>query len=146
MIDNNDKNSLNSALLDAAWLGNLIVVESMLKAGADVNAKSKNGLTPLHLAAYCCHLRVVKALIEAGADVNSKNKRNWTPLHGAANMNMDYVEIVRVLIQAGADFNMKTQEGSTAMHIASHGCHVAIRNLLNDCGAQEDDSVNAINY
>ena len=39
----------------------------MLKHGADVNATTGGGATPLHRAAYLGHKGVVESLLEAGA-------------------------------------------------------------------------------
>jgi ankyrin repeat protein len=44
----------------------------LLEYGADVNAKTRDGLTALHLSAQNGHLEIVKLLLEHGADVNSE--------------------------------------------------------------------------
>ncbi len=61
----------NTPLHLACEIGNLEMVEALIKAGVDVNFKNK-GLTPLHKAYEKNHLKIVKALIKAGADVNTK--------------------------------------------------------------------------
>src|SRR3954451_4911331 len=56
-----------------------------LKAGADVHATDKNGVTPLHHAVRFRSPATVKTLIEFGADVKRACRRNGsTPLHRAA--------------------------------------------------------------
>ena len=72
------------ALLDAANDGNIKAVKQHLAAGADVNAKSKFGRTPLHHAAYFGHKEVAELLIAEGADVNAKDDDGATPLDLAA--------------------------------------------------------------
>ena len=47
----------------------------LLEAGADVNAKRKNGETAVMTDSAKGHIEVVKVLLEAGADVNAKKKR-----------------------------------------------------------------------
>jgi ankyrin repeat protein len=44
-----------------------------LADGADVNAKGKNGWTPLHIAAANDHKELPELLIEKGANVNAKD-------------------------------------------------------------------------
>jgi ankyrin repeat protein len=44
----------------------------LLEYGADVNAKTTDELTALHLSAQNGHLEIVKLLLEHGADVNSE--------------------------------------------------------------------------
>ena len=58
---------------DAAYEGNIEVVKQNLAAGTDVNAKGKNGWTPLHIAAANDHNELAELLIEKGANVNAKD-------------------------------------------------------------------------
>jgi serine/threonine-protein phosphatase 6 regulatory ankyrin repeat subunit B len=44
----------------------------LLAAGADVNAKDKDGVTALMWASQGGHITVVQALLAAKADVNAK--------------------------------------------------------------------------
>ena len=55
-------------------------VKQHLAAGTDVDAKSVQGLTPLHVAAIEGHKEILKLLIAKGADVDAKDKRGRTPL------------------------------------------------------------------
>lgn len=59
---------------DAARKGDLKKVQAILASDPKaVNAKDKDGDTPLHLAALHGQYKVAEALIAAGADVNAKN-------------------------------------------------------------------------
>lgn len=42
--------------------------------GANVEARTRDGLTPLHCAARSGHERVVEALLDRGAPITSKSK------------------------------------------------------------------------
>jgi ankyrin repeat protein len=59
----------------------LEVVKYLKSVGADINATSKSGITPLHLASCQGHLEVVKYLKSVGADIHAKTNYNNTPLH-----------------------------------------------------------------
>jgi len=48
--------------------------------GADLNARNKYGLTPLHKAANWGHVDVARLLLEHGADPTVKDKHGMTPL------------------------------------------------------------------
>ena len=57
------------------------VVKALISAGAKVNAKDKDGATPLHAAAlFNSNPDVVKALISAGAKLNAKDRYRWLRL------------------------------------------------------------------
>jgi ankyrin repeat protein len=51
----------------AASAGHEGVVQLLLEAGADVNARTKRGCSALHYTASKGHIRVAKILIEAGS-------------------------------------------------------------------------------
>ena len=56
-----------------AHYGYVDAIAALIKAGAVVNAKNKNGRTALHVAAYEGKVNVMAALIKTGADVNAKD-------------------------------------------------------------------------
>jgi hypothetical protein len=65
---------------DAVLRGNIEAVKQHLTAGMDVDARSKQDKTPLHLAAAGGHKEIVELLIAEGANVNAKNNDGRTPL------------------------------------------------------------------
>ena len=52
--------------------------------GSDVNAKAKNGLTPIHLCAQEDKVGVARLLVDSGAECDAETKAGYTPLHVAA--------------------------------------------------------------
>src|SRR3954466_5157604 len=93
----------------------------VLKAGADVHATDKNGVTALHHAVRFRSPAAVKTLIEYGADVNRACRRNGsTPLHraatqtgapGTAGKGDAAREIIQLLMAAGADPSKPNKSG-----------------------------------
>jgi hypothetical protein len=72
-----------SPLHVAAVDGHLDVVDTLVKAGADVNMADWDQWTPLHYAAYQGrpkHVKVARRLLDAGADVYEQTWNGKTPL------------------------------------------------------------------
>lgn len=67
----------------AAERGPTLLVEELLKAGADSSPEDMAGITPLHLAAMTNH-EATDILLLAGARADATNKWLRTPLHLAA--------------------------------------------------------------
>jgi ankyrin repeat protein len=55
-------------------------VEKLLEGGADVNARGRNGLTPLMCAAIHGHLRAMEVLLRRGARKDLKDDHGKTAL------------------------------------------------------------------
>jgi hypothetical protein len=83
------------------------VMSLLLAAGADPNARDRNGNAPLHGTDVAAAVRV---LVAAGADPNARNQRGETPLFGR-----DTAEAVSALIEAGADLTARDEAGRTAL-------------------------------
>ena len=92
-------------------------VRACLRAGADPDARTENGNTPLHFAADEGHADVIETLREAGADPDARDKNGFTPLHAAA-WKGDAAAIA-VLIETGADPNARAMVGLTPLHFAA---------------------------
>ena len=90
----------NIALRVAANNGSLDEVERLLGEGADINASSDNGMTPLILAAWNGHTNVVALLLREGANVAAKTKEGSTALAMASERN--HQAVITLLRQYGA--------------------------------------------
>jgi len=82
-------NTGESALLQAAALGHLEVVRTLLQKGADLQFTNsvhphQKGDTALLRAAYRGHAEVFELLLKAGAHADVKNQWGWSAVHMAA--------------------------------------------------------------
>lgn len=98
---NVNRSGLSTPLGLAAEWGLVDVARLLIARGANVNAKDREGNTPLVWAvdAEKHRLPMVKLLLEAGADVNKRVQR-ITPLRHA--MNAKHKDVVALLRQHGA--------------------------------------------
>jgi ankyrin repeat protein len=131
-----------SAALDvfaAAALGDADQVAERLRADATgVTARTDDGFTALHLAAFFGTVEAVRVLLDAGADpcAVAGNAMMVTPLHSAV-AHRD-AHIVGALLEAGAPVNAKQAGGYTALHAAAlHGRDDLVQLLL-DHGADPE--------
>jgi hypothetical protein len=85
---------------EAAFKGDTNLVETLIKAGEDVNAKDSEGNTPLHKAVSGDHVKIVELLIKGGANVNSKNTAGEKPFKIA--IDKKYKDVWEMLYAAGA--------------------------------------------
>ncbi len=103
-----------TALMRAAFSGDLELVKLLLAKGADPAVVSKDSETVLEAAAALGfiqgyskgrsaaeRLEVIKLLVDLGADVNAADDYGITPLMAAANMGE--VSIIQFLVDRGAD-------------------------------------------
>lgn len=106
----------------------------LLKAGANINARTDYGSTPLIMSLQVyVHSNNAKILLENGADVHLTNEYNgYTPLHSAAEGRF---EIVKMLLERGANPNPVGKDGNTPLMSAVSGRHLEIVDLLIASGA-----------
>lgn len=85
-------------------------VSALLAGGADPNAKSLAGETPLHNAVLSGDVASIKLLIDAGADPNATAANGSSVLSYAVFFRKD-PDIVRLLIAEGASASMLPSDG-----------------------------------
>jgi ankyrin repeat protein len=102
-----------------AAAGHGSVLPRLIAAGADANARSKTGETPLM---YVCgspadQACAVRALLDAGAALEAVDRAGHTPLiHAAWKGDTD---LARLLLEAGADPAARDSDGHCAADFAS---------------------------
>ncbi len=110
---------MNEDLLEAARKSDAAKVKDLLAKGANVNAKSPYGATPLFFACDRGSVEVVKVLLEHGADVNVQDTfYRATPLAWA--LNKGKPEIIKLLVEGGA------KGLDQAMNFAVNGNHLEV--------------------
>lgn len=118
--------NLDDTLLQAVRDENVESVKSLIAKGANVNAKSSGGNTPLHCAAEYMAIECLGALLSNGADVNARNDKGKTPFMGASNT----PKTIGILLDAGADLNVRDNDGRTALMNAAAGGEVTKIKML----------------
>ncbi|XP_017759150.1 PREDICTED: protein fem-1 homolog B [Eufriesea mexicana] len=131
-----------TALWCAAAAGHLTVVKILVKAGANVDHRTKNLSTPLRAACFNGRLDIVKYLIEHNADINILYEFNNTCLMIAAYKG--HLDIVTFLLQKGANPNEKTNCDTTALHLAAEHGHTTIVSELLTYGADISKNVSGM--
>lgn len=97
----------------AARLCSVPMIESLLKAGAKVNAVNGYGHSPAHIAAANCPVDILKYLVENGANTNVRTEADHlTPLHFAANR-QEAPEVIEFLISQGLDIDAPSKSNNT---------------------------------
>jgi ankyrin repeat protein len=125
-----------SELQKAAQDRDLEKVRSLLRAGATVEERSRDGYSPLHLAAARDAREVAAVLLEAGATVDAGSFSSETALHYAAASGA--LEVAALLLSRGAAVNARSTNGATPLcHAAKRG-HMAMVELLLANGADMD--------
>ncbi|MFP3017266.1 MAG: ankyrin repeat domain-containing protein, partial [Wolbachia sp.] len=102
--------------------GNLEDLNSYLRKGADINARSINSSTTLHFAARGPGLEVIKFILGKKLDVNVKDDNGQRPLHIAAAHGRK--NIVKFFItETGVYVDDLDNSGKTPLHIAAKNGH-----------------------
>jgi len=116
-------------LILASANGNLEVVNYLLNQGANVLAKTDQGVSSFSLAAEKGHLEIVKALYRKNSSIlEQKDKKGRTALIWAAMKG--HLDVVKFLVSKNADTNLQSNEGETPLLVASTNNHDDVVNFL----------------
>ncbi|XP_057388910.1 M-phase phosphoprotein 8 isoform X3 [Balaenoptera acutorostrata] len=126
-LDQEDSSGMTLVMLAAAG-GQDDLLRLLLRKGAKVNGRQKNGTTALIHAAEKNFLTTVAILLEAGAFVNVQQSNGETALMKACKRGNS--DIVRLVIECGADCNILSKHQNSALHFAKQCNNVLVYDLL----------------
>ncbi|KAM7116256.1 M-phase phosphoprotein 8 [Molossus nigricans] len=126
-LDQEDSSGMTLVMLAAAG-GQDDLLRLLIRKGARVNGRQKNGTTALIHAAEKNFLTTVAILLEAGAFVNVQQSNGETALMKACKRGNS--DIVRLVIECGADCNILSKHQNSAMHFAKQCNNVLVYDLL----------------
>ncbi|EXJ90248.1 hypothetical protein A1O1_03347 [Capronia coronata CBS 617.96] len=111
----------DDAILVAAWASDApLMIETLVKAGANIMSHNAGGVTCLQSAACLNHAGNVAALLDLGADIDAFDQNGDTPLFET--IYYDCKQAFETLLQRRIDWTHRRRDGSTILHIvALHG-------------------------
>ena len=150
MADEDDISLLHLAVTYHSWYEkNIDFVQQLVDYGSSPRAKTRTGLTPLHMLFHPKHqpsgrrdhpgqylqdLLSVLEKADGGVDLNAKDEEDLTPLHMAAMMcgNDSCFEYFYTLLENGADPECLSQGGRNVLHLAARARNPAVVGYLAD--------------
>ena len=98
-----------------------------------ISTRSKQGSTPLNLAAMKGSTDVVEFLINRGSEIDTADSDGLTPLHNA--LLARCTGIAKLLIENGATPNICDKNGNTPLHLAGGELYIKAVNFIavDDC-------------
>ena len=112
------------------------LVRNILRAGGQVDPRTKSDYTPLHYAAASGHTKVVSRLYREGAAKDARNIDMRTPLHLAAEQGHSVT--AKFLLSKGADVEARDKYGWTPLHYAAAKGKKSVAEQLLAKGAMDD--------
>ena len=101
--------ALRLFIFAAALNENPAVVQALLDAGANTEAKIQGSYTPLHLAVTKENQAVVQALLDSGANTEAKGENDTRPLHLA--VETENLAVIQALLDSGASTEARDKDG-----------------------------------
>ncbi len=115
----------------AAQKGNIDIVDTLVKNGADINVRTVYGRTPYMIAILYKHDHLINYFQERHIRIES-NYKNSNAFYDAALTNN--LEVLEYLLKNGTDMNISNTRNENALHMASGAGNLESVRLLIDNG------------
>jgi len=135
-INARDSASGSTPLTVAAAENHVPTMETLVAAGADLEARQREGKTALAVAAQNRRARATEVLLKAGANVDGVDKEGNTALHHAVYRGA--LDVVQALVEAGAAVDLPDNGGRTALQDAAVMGFPRVAEYLIHAGATVD--------
>src|SRR5262249_39394995 len=109
------------ALSDAALMGRVEIVRTLLESGVDPNQAGEEHFTPLMGAVRSGNVEIVKMLLKAGAEVNALNESRETALDLAYdNIKAAKDQAKFLKMMSGEEMDAEAREAIRIIHAAGN--------------------------
>lgn len=138
-----------TALIYGVESHSLGMVQSLLRAGADMNMKDSEGNSAFHAAVWTGIDALIKLFLDRGANINQQNYYGSTALHIATLRHRSHnppeamLLAIRLLVDNGADTAITNSQGQTALHLATSCSDIGVVRLLLRSGRGIMDVIDA---
>ena len=129
----------NYAIIYAARNNHIKLIQDLIKKGANLNIRDKNGFSPLYVAIKNNHKKILNLLFKYGAGFSIDKKTGNTYLHDAAEkQDLKMAKILTKLKfqKRNYDLNKKNLAGKTPFDIAFENKNIYMMRYLLENGAE----------
>jgi ankyrin repeat protein len=123
-----------SSKLDTA--ARIALAEKLLAKGVQVDQRTKEGATPLHVASERVDLELVTFLLDHGAGIDVQGPKGYSALHFAAAKKSK--PLCELLVARGANVNLKHEGRATPAQIAAGDENMELFEFFRAHGAKFD--------
>lgn len=128
-IDEKDDDDGWTALHQAIYDDNFLMVQALLKYGANPDIKDEDGSSCFQWAAYKGDLKIIKEILKYKPNIDSQDSDGWAALMSAVQMGK--CKAAELLMKEGADYTIKNNDGLNVETIrAPRKCQQKISEMI----------------